>query len=221
MGKNKDDHIYNLCYGSQMVYFLDDSSFQDDHSKVDFECGMSLPKISEMSDHIEEYNNYFLDESDYGNGGIISIQCSERKCLINKKPKIKNKDESSVFLSEKKVSLSEVIKGQKSISFKYVLSIDISKSFEDIIYDLNELELNNPTFSLYSYLSCAANIKNDKHLKTFISGARLDVLESTNEQFMMVEYYYLRKFANATITQSRLALDKIYNLSSKSEDVKK
>lgn len=212
MQNKKEDYIYDICYRNQTVYFLDDSNFQDDNSKTDFELHISLPKMSEMTGYIEEYNNNFLDEMDYANEGIICIPCLTERYPVNEKPFIINNDESSVFLAENKVGISHDIEGLKSISVKYILNIDISKPFNVITKDLKVLESENPFFSLYQYLKGAMNVDNDKFLHTFISSARLDVLEREETQFMIIEYYYLRRFVKATKEQAKLAIDEIYGL---------
>lgn len=210
MDKNKEDYIYNLCYKNQIIHYWDDTMFQNEEENSDVKLNIQVPKMSAMAMYFEEYAQNFLSSSNYLHDGIVSIPCGIKEYLYNEKPKIRNQNGSTVVLRESQMGESMDIYGEKLFSVKYFLDIDIKAPMDEIINDLYEVKEDNRFLNYNDIMGFNIDPEKSEQIRTYFSGLRFHVLSSQTLQFAMIEYYYLRRYAKATINQARKQIEFIY-----------
>ncbi len=207
MEVDKLNHVYSLSYDNQIMYYLDDVLFQEDHSELNLDY--ETPRISELAYHINEFTNKYLKREHFSDEGFVNINAGKKEYEEGSVPLIINNDTSSVYLTEKRQSITD-LNGRKRIVIKYILEIDISKDFELIKKDLITLQKINNFFDLFELMSKAINVRDFDHLFVLINGARIDFLVETKWSFMVMEYCHLRKYAFLSQERAKIAIEKIY-----------
>ncbi len=208
MEYKKEEHIYNLSYKGKVTHYLDDVLFQEDKSeiKLAYEC----PKVSDMAPFIEEFVVTYLTDFDFERDSIITLDCGSIDYKLGQTPIIENDDLSSVYLFQKKRTITDIF-GEEKIIINYKIEVDISKSYKTISNDIKKMEEKNSFFSFYKMIGKQFNIKDDTQLCALIGSARLDLMSNPDYSFMMVEYYHLRSCVPLSQEMALRTISKIYD----------
>jgi len=205
--RHKDDFIFSLRYEDQTLYYFDDSLFEGEEpsNKVNKD---SICKISEIADYIEEFSAFF-DVGYFTYDGLLKIDYKRENYDEKDLPTICNsRNEATKFHT--KFIKHRTTEGKEFFDSRISIVIDLSKSFDEIMSDLKNLEEFNDSFSSEELFEIIG-IKSIKNFKEYISAERIFMLEKEEYAFIMMEYCQLRKYMKLSKESAQLCLKKIYN----------
>lgn len=210
--KDKDDFIYSLKYDEQTIYYFDDSLFQGQEPSniVDSD---TVCKISEISDHIEEFAKFF-DIGYFACEGLLKIEYVRESHSIENLPVVCNSKNESVKFSTKFIK-NQTISGEDFFDCKISIIIDLTKSFGEILSDIDILDDLNDFFSTAGLFELIG-VSSDNNFQEYISAERMFMLEKEEYAFIMMEYCQLRKYMKLSKESAQACLKKIYNFEKES-----
>lgn len=210
--KDKDDYVYSLKYDEQTLYYFDDSLFEGQEPSSLFNVE-EVCKISEINEYIEEFSKYF-DSGYYVYDGLLKLQYKRESCQLKDLPIIKNNKNEAAKLNTKFIK-NETVSGEIFYDCEIYLILDLTKTFSEILYDLEILDAENEFFNISTFYE-EVGISSDNNFKEYISAERIFMLDKDEYCFIMMEYCQLRKYMGFSEESAQTCLKKIYDFEKES-----